>query len=309
MAKKTKNQQSENDFNIALEGDANGIDVKTLATTLINMNSLIKEVNKANGNENEVSIQLKGFKPGSFDLNCSVVPDPAAANTLFGAANSNVPVDGAAIIGTVTELLSTREFLGSKKPKGIHAKNEESLSVKNSEGKTKVISTRIGQLIFNNPVINMTINNTFQALQASAQIEGISIKDASGKRKFKAKKALFKRLSNAAVEKKAKSEQKISKSKISLSIYKLVFGTNNAWDFYFEGNKISAVISDEKFRKRMLNGEIEFINGDIMVADIEINQEFNDLARVFENKKYVVTKVHDVMHLPSQSAMNFNPAN
>jgi hypothetical protein len=305
MAKLRKTARSNNDFNLVFEGDMKALDVNILTSTLLNFNSVIQEINREQGNENAISIQIKSFKSGGFDISCSIAADPGVSNTLFGAANNAAEISGAVVINALTDILATKEFLGSKKPKSIKSKDDHSIVIKNSEGKTKAISTKTGHLVFNNSVINGTLNAMFQLLHAMPQMEGLVLKDGEGKKKFKAKRNQFKRLANSTVERKKKTEQKVPKPKVNLSIHKLVFGTNNSWEFYYEGNKISAIISDEKFHKKMLNGQIEFINGDVMIADLEITQEFNELANVFENKKYTVTRVHDVKHLPAQSALNF----
>jgi len=305
MAKKVKAIQSPGNFKIALKGKLKSVDAKTLANTLMNFNTLIQEINREAGNENAVALHIKGFKPGALDIACAVGPDPLANHTLFGTSNANAAINGDALVNTMTDILAVKEFLGSRKPKGIKQKDEANIVLKNSQGKTKVVSNNVGNMVFNNPVVNGTINNTFQHLRGIEGVEGLTIKDGAGKSKFKSNRDRFKHLSSSTIDRKKKTAQLIEKSKVSLSIYKLVFGTNNNWDFYYEGNRVSANIIDEKFEKKMLTGQVEFINGDIMIADIEIAQEFNELAKVFENKKYVITKVHEIKHPPAQSKLDF----
>ena len=303
MAKKNKAVKSAGDFNIALKGNLKAIDARTLANTLINFNTLIQEINREEGNDNSVSLYVKNFKPGAFDISCAVGADSGMSNTLFGAVNDAAPIDGNALVDTLTDVLTVKEFLGSRKPKSIKQKDENNIVVKNSQGKTKVVSNKVGNIVFNNNVVNVTINNTFQHFRAIPEAEGLVIKGGEGKSQFKTKREHFKHLSSSTIDRKKKTEQHIQKSKVSLSIYKLVFGTNNSWDFYYEGNKVSAAITDEKFHKKMLTGQVEFINGDIMIADIEIVQEFNETAKVFENKKYLITRVHEIKHPAAQSTM------
>src|SRR5688572_14923891 len=98
MAKTSKAPRSNNDFNITLEGEMKVLDVTILTSTLLNFNSMIQEINREHGYENAVSIQVKSFKPGGFDISCTVAADPTVSNTLFGATNNAAEVAGALAI-------------------------------------------------------------------------------------------------------------------------------------------------------------------------------------------------------------------
>jgi len=82
-----------------------------------------------------------------------------------------------------------------------------------------------------------------------------------------------------------------------LYITRQSFEPNKKSDFLFKGIHISAWIADKDFWQSVDNGE-PFAKGDILFAELEIEQEFNKSFNTYENKSYVVTKV--IQHIPRQ---------
>ena len=295
-----------NDFNITFEGDINSIDVNLLTTTLLNFNTLIQEINKEVKTGKNVSLQIQTFQPGSYDIFCSLAGDAGIASSLFYVLNKDNLEFASTIIGTLADILSIKEFLGGKKPKSVENKNNESIIITNKDGQVKVANKKAGDIIFNNSTVNVTINNTFNTLQGIEQIEGLSIKDNKGKDKFTTTRENFDKLSspNEVLEEKTKDSKTITKYSVALNVFKSVFGQKYKWEFYFEGVKIGAKIEDDNFYERMLNSQIQFMNGDILIADLEIGQVFNEIANTYENKKYIIKQIHDIKHQPKQSRLD-----
>lgn len=297
-----------NDFNITFEGDINSLDVNLLTTTLLNFNTLIQEINKEVKTGKNVSLQIQTFQPGSYDILCSLAGDAGLVSSLFNVLNKGNLQYASTIIGTLADILSIKEFLGGKKPESVENKNDHSIIIKNKDGLVKVTSKRAGDIIFNNSTVNVTINNTFNTLQGIDQIEGLSIKDNKGNDKFKTTRDNFEKLSspNEVIEEKTQDSKTITKYNIPLNVFKIVFGQKYKWEFYYEGIKIGATIEDENFYEKLLNRQIQFMNGDILIADLEIGQVFNEIAKTYENKKYIVKQIHEIRHQPKQSRLDFD---
>lgn len=295
-----------NDFNITFEGDINSVDVNLLTTTLLNFNTLIQEINKEVKTGKNVSLQIQTFQPGSYDIFCSLAGDAGIVSSLFNILSNDNLQFASTIIETLADILAIKEFLGGKKPISIENTNSDTITIKNKDGQVKVTSKKAGDIIFNNPTVNLTINNTFNTIQGIDQIQGFSIKDSKGKNKFTTTRENFENLSspNEVLEEKTQVSKTITKYNVALSIFKIVFGQKYKWEFYYEGIKIAATIEDEKFYDKLLNREIEFMNGDILIADLEIGQVFNDIANTYENKKYIVKQINDIQHQPKQSRLD-----
>jgi hypothetical protein len=296
-----------NDFNITFEGDINSIDVNLLTTTLLNFNTLIQEINKEGKTGKNVSLQIQTFQPGSYDIFCSLVGDSGVVNSLFSMLNKENLLFASSIIATLADILSIKEFLGGNKPESIVNKNDDSIIITNKDGQVKVTNKKAGDIIFNNPTINITINKTFSTLEGVDQIEGLSIKDNKGNNKFNITRDQFERLysPNEVLEENPDFSKTITKSNVSLSVFKIVFERKYKWEFYYDGIKITATIEDLSFYEKLLNRKIQFMNGDIMVVDLEIGQVYNPIANIFENKKYVVKQIHEIRHQPNQTSFDF----
>jgi len=92
-----------------------------------------------------------------------------------------------------------------------------------------------------------------------------------------------------------------------LFVFKIVFEKKHKWEFFYKGNRIYATINDEDFTEKVGKGEIAFRSGDRMIANLEINQVFNETANVFVNNDYFITKV--INHIPrsisTQESLDF----
>ncbi len=297
-----------NDFNITLEGEINSIDVNILTTTLQNFNILIQEINREVNPEVGVSFQIQTFRSGSFDIFCCLLGDENALSTLFNILKGDNFETAVQIIQTLADILAIKQFLGGKKPKSVDVTGGDSIIITNQDGQVKLTSQKAGDIIFNNSTVNITINKTFRILKDIGHIKGLAIKDNQGNHKFRADRDQFENLYSATeiIEVNIDSPKTISKYYVSLSVFKIVFKKKYKWDFYHEGVKISATIEDSDFYEKLLSRQIQFMNGDILVVDLDIVQVFNQVANTFENKKYIVRKIHEIQHQSKQAQFDFD---
>lgn len=71
------------------------------------------------------------------------------------------------------------------------------------------------------------------------------------------------------------------------------------WQFVWQGNRISAPLLDEDYRRRIVRGEVSITHGDQLVADLRVLQTA-DPSGVWINDAYEVVKVHDKVPRPEQ---------
>jgi hypothetical protein len=112
---------------------------------------------------------------------------------------------------------------------------------------------------------------------------------------FLAEKSEFSELAKK-IEGLEPDSQKIVKT-AHLHITRQSFEEGKKSDFLYEGFPISASITDKSFWKSVDEGE-QFGKGNVLVAELEIEQEFNKSYNTYENKGYVITKV--LKHVPRQ---------
>lgn len=301
-----KNKNS-NNFNLTIEGNHNSIDVKLLTRTLTNFNTLIQEINNEAKTGNELSFEIQTFQPGSFDILCSLIGDAGLTNSLFNVFNKDNLDFASKIIGMLADIISVSEFLNGNQPEKIENQTNNKISIKNNEGEIRIIDKSIENLAIKNSVVNLTINNVFSDFEKNENITGFSIKDNKGKNKVKINRESFKKLTKQIeIDENAIEERNnIIASNVCLNIFKIVFDHGKKWEFFYLGRKISANIIDTDFINKMMQRQIKFMNGDMIVADMAIERKFNNIANTFENKNYTVLKIHDIINNPIQSGIVF----
>jgi hypothetical protein len=79
---------------------------------------------------------------------------------------------------------------------------------------------------------------------------------------------------------------------VPLNIYQITFSEKHQWQFYYQGMRIRARITDEKFIEKVSEGAEKFANGDTLICDLEIGQIFDKQANTYINRYYLIRTVH-----------------
>lgn len=301
----------ENEFHIVLEGKTHEVEAMTLAETIENMNTLIHELNQELRPEYPIKLKVKTFNEGSFDIFFSLLGDPAVQSTIFTVLNKDNLEIASNIISTLSELFSIKQFLKGEKPKRVEKLGDNQTKIENSRGAIKIVNSKSGDIILNNPTINITINNTFNTLKNKPEIEGLSLLANKEEEHVKISNSEFQEMSstlqemNQLIQSEIEPNRTITKKDMALSIFKIVFDDKYKWQFVNnEGQKISATIKDKIFFEKVKTRELYFINGDVIVADIEILQSYNEIAKAYENKSYTIIGINDIRHQPNQAKLD-----
>jgi len=297
----------QNEFQLVLQGEKHDIDAKILAETIQNFDTIVREINQELKPEFPISLRVKTFEEGSFEVLFALLADPTVNSSLFSAlTKDNLNIAGT-IISTFADLLSIKEFLAGRKPKSIENTSDNQTKIENSKGDIKIVNHKSGDLILNNPVINVTINNTFNTLKKETEIKGLEFVSDLNTSKIEIPKDKFDELITTDLlntySQTTEIQQKRTMPKIDvpLSIFKIVFDEKYKWQFLDnQGQKISATIKDKDFFERVRKRELYFTNGDVLIADLEIEQEYNEIAKAYENKSYTIVDIKDVRHQPTQ---------
>lgn len=296
----------QNEFQITLQGERHDVDAKVLSETINNFNNLVKEINAELKPEYPILPRVKPFEEGSFEIFFSLLADPNINASLFNVLTKDNLVYAGNIISTLADLISIKDFLGGEKPKSIETTKDNEVTIKNSKGDVKVVNQKVGDIVLNNPIINVTINNTFNTLNSDKEINGISLISDLNTKRLNIPKESFETIvkSHFTEQNQSKDIEKeriITKENFALSIIKIVFDDKNKWLFLdSDGNKVSATIKDKDFFERVKKRELYFTNGDVIICNLEIEQEYNEIAKAYENKNYTLVSVKDLKHQPSQ---------
>ena len=297
----------ENEFNITFEGNINQVEINVLTSTLLNFSSIIQEINKELDTNKKIEITIRPFEKGSFDIFFALLADSSLLNNITNLFSGNNIEIVKSLIFTLKELLNLKKLLKGEKPQSVTKISGDQIKIENNKGEVTIIKNKTGNIYFNNCIINNNISNAFDQLANSPYIDGLTLKDSKKNNLFEVQSSEFPSLAN---ENKALSEDPTIDKRIetvngaSLNIFKIVFGASYKWDFFYYGNKIPAKIIDADFFNKIKNREISFSHGDTMIVDLQITKVFNNIANVYENKSYEITKVIKIIQSPSQSKMN-----
>ncbi|WLD23746.1 hypothetical protein NU10_13725 [Flavobacterium dauae] len=300
-----------NEFELIFQGNKHEVSARTLAETISNFDILVNEINKILIPEYPIELKVKTFEEGSFEVLFALFAEPTINQTVFSILKKdNIELAGT-IISTISDLFSIKQFLAGEKPAEIEKTRDNQTIVKNNKGDIKVINSKSGDIIFNNPIVNVTINNTFNSIGNEQNLTGVKFVSNLNEKQIEIPKNILKDLAEQRldiadeIEQISEDKRIVRKHNEPLSIIKIVFEQNNKWQFLTKlGHKISALIKDNSFFERIKKNDIYFGFGDVMFVDLEVTQEYNQIAKAYENKSYVIIAIRDIKHNGQQSKLD-----
>ncbi|MBD8019026.1 hypothetical protein [Kaistella pullorum] len=300
-----------NEFEVVFQGKNHEIDARILAETISNFNIIVNEINKELQPEQPLQLKVKTFDEGSFEILFAIFAEQTVRDTVFTILQKNNIEFAGTVISAISDLLSIKKFLRGEKPAEIENTKDNQTIIKNNSGEIKVINSKSGDIIFNNPVVNLTINNTFNALDGDKDVTGLKFVSELNEKQIEIPNSMFRKMSDNRLDSNeeimqliADGKRVIIKKNEPLSIFKIVFDEKNKWQFLTKlGHKISAIIKDHHFFERVKRNDIYFGFGDVMLVDLEITQEFNQIAKAYENKSYIITSINNIRHNGKQTKL------
>jgi len=288
-------KQSTKNLKIVFGGDSHDIDADVLIESLVSYSLVTQEASAYLSPDSKVNIKIKASQEGSFELLLDVIAD--AGNSLFTPNNVAYAAGIVTIVGGLYEFKKWLSKNGA--PEVVERKDENIIKVKNNNGEI-TINQNVYNIYQSSDRARESLKKTFAKLKDAEEIDDFEIVDNdTGEEIFRAEKDDFGPMSSDVGEIEQRKQTEVRNNQ-ELSVFKIVFKENHKWEFFYNGNRIYASITDEEFIKKVSKGEVAFRSGDRMIADIEIVQVFNDAANVFVNDEYFITKI--VRHIPRQTS-------
>jgi hypothetical protein len=295
-------EQTSKKLKIVFGGESHSIDADILIESLVSYSMVVQEVSTYPSPQGRVNIKIQATREGSFELVHDLIANQG--NDLFSGNALNY---AASVVTVVTGLYGFKKWLSSNgHPEVIEQKGDNAVLVKSNKGEI-TINNNVFHIYQSSEKTREGLRRTFSKLKEAEEIEDFDILDNdTGENLFHADKTDFTPMSSDSDEIEQR-KQKIVRTSQELSVFKIVFKENHKWEFFYEGNRIYATISDKDFADKAIKGEVAFRSGDKMIADLEIVQTFNEAANVFVNDDYFLTKVvqHIPRTMPSQPALDF----
>jgi hypothetical protein len=287
--------KTQSEFTVKFNGQLNQVDVNTLIASLMNTSTVLQEINKELAPESKIDIKIVAISKGSFEIKYAI----DAIKAILPLIPTITTKDNLEYVKLVIQILA--ELFGLKK---VFKESEPTLEqvTKLDDGKVQIATVNgnitILQPTYNiwsrNQIANDALSKGFEALQNEPSIEDIELLDRQGQVIFDATRDDFSGLASKRNILIGQTKEEID-NEARLNIFKLVFESKYKWEFYYKGNRISAIIQDVDFFKRIEAGE-EFAKGDILLSKLKINQIFEPSVNTYVNESYEVTEI--IQHIP-----------
>lgn len=280
---------------IKFDGQNHQVDVQTFVYSVLNFATVIKEANKKNGG-NPININIKAPEKGSLlvDLVTNAVNNP----TLLG---------GAAILSStitiVGGLYKLHKFISGKKTTDTKVENNTT-TITLEDNSTLTIADNIYNIYMTTPAIPDSIAKNFAALSEDPAVTNFEVSRNGTEKIIEVPKEDYSRMSiKQQIE--TENSRTIVES-ANLYIYKVVFEkTDRKWEFYHNGDKISANIFDENFFALIDKGE-SFSKGDQLKVDLQVTQIFDESIGTYVNQSHAVLKVYEHIKRSEPIELPFN---
>lgn len=296
-------EKTEQVLRMKFDGQLHQVDSNTFVTSLIGLSEIIKQVNSEMNPGAIVDIKINALEKGSFIAVISTAIS-ATANllpTIVSNASNTITV--------VQGIYNLRKFLKGDKPKETRVLENGKIEIKDNNGNLTIVNSTTYNIYTSNPTIHKAITGQFSALQEDPSVQSFELStEDNDKESFIVDKMDFRDLSivkNNILDQDKKIEQIIAE----LTMNKLIFETNQTrkWEFYYNGNKISANIIDNDFFKRIDSGEA-FAKGDRLRVELNVCKMLDKTVNVYVIESYTVTKILEHIKRPENPSLFDSPS-
>lgn len=290
------------DFKVSFGGDSHELDLTTLTTSLVNFGFLIQEIQQQIAPESKVDIKVRPPERGSFSIDL-VLNVPDATILSLGLFTEGVTLVEN-LLSIFTNFIGLKKHLNGEPPKSIAPNNDGlTLNIENNSGNIYIINQPAFELLDKVPKLDKLITAAFDVIEKDNSVENVQIIDYKNEVLANVESAEFETMSKPVQTREPKERRAIVKSGVDIRAYRLSFEENTKWGFVYDGQKISAPISDPTFLKAIEEQE-SFAKGDVFKVDLSIMQEYDSLVRDYLNTGYEVIKV--IEHIRSDNTKQGN---
>lgn len=280
---------------IKFDGQNHQVDVQTFVYSVLNFTTVIKEANKKNGG-NPININIKAPEKGSLlvDLVTNAINNP----TLL--SSTTVLASTMSIVGGVYQL---HKFISGKKTTETKVV-DRSVTITLEDNSTLTIAENVYNIYMTTPAIPDSISKNFAALSEDPAVTNFEVSRNGTEKIIEVPKEDYARMS---IKQQIDTENsRTIVESANLYIYKVVFEkTDRKWEFYHNGDRISANIFDENFFKLIDRGE-SFSKGDQLKVDLQVTQVFDDSIGTYVNQSHAVLKVYEHIKRSEPIELPFN---
>jgi hypothetical protein len=274
MAKTTLSDE----LTIQLVAPTHEVNAMAVASSMSAIVSLLNEIQKQVSENNPISIKVRPFEKGSFEIYLELT---ALAGTVL---LTEAPAIEQAINYLRNILLHIRD---SRKA----LRNGVQLSHFRNDG-TIIIADEVKLIIPSKDSVQ-ELTRASRELQADESIEGLKLLKGKGKKKeaiVDIPREDFEFLAEPDEDTQGEERRDVT-SNATLTIASPDLLGDGKWRFRRKGATIWATIADEVFRSKVYSGRESFKAGDTLKVKLVTHQQFNEVTREYDDKGYTIKQV------------------
>lgn len=282
-------------------GDSHSIDANTYINSLIHFTTIVQEVNKEIDIDKKVDVRIQANRPGSFVVDLVVVTQDIAGQlrSMFTAENVKYATT---VINAVTGVYKIAQFLKGKKANAVVTNKDGTVIIHSNHGTININTAASSEVYMNSSVVREAIAKEFETLDADKNVESFQLLDTNETPLVDIPKEEFYNISDPE-EEIVEINERVLPVEANLNIITQDWELKKKWDFYYNGNRISAKMKDPGFQKLLDSGE-PFRKGDSLEVDMEIRQEYVVAADAYVNRSYTITKIRKHTIRSTQSKLD-----
>lgn len=278
-------------FNI--EKPAYQLESGIFLNSLFNFTSLLEEIHKEIVKKGKLQIGILPVSRGSFNIDLSL--GLSAIESIKSVLTYNGISYLSDLVATLVNLILLKKFLKGEKPDKVKKDENSDMVTLYRNGYSKSFPERIYKIYSSNEKINRKLTKTFEPLLDDLTIGSVNLKIYNDYHFMKdlnisRRELVFLTTENQLLRDKY---QIIVLEYQPIKILKIVFDFRRKWEFFYEGDNISALILDGNFISAVNSGH-QFSKGDLLIADLErirvYDEESEDYVNL--NKDFKILKVH-----------------
>ncbi len=272
---------------IVFGGKEQSIDLQTLVSALDYFFGASEAVCSEVCEDRRVQIRVNATSRGSFQIDISVFTQFVdAVKHLMGAGIDHLD-KASEVVQFLIACFMLKNFLKGQKPDEVEDVGDQKKIV--LKGKTIYVNQKIYNIYSKNKKFNISTEKLFESLQEDAAVDDFSLVPEGNIEPLCIPREDFTGM--AAGNQLLESEEAVEiLEDVELKIVKLVWQPNRKWEFFYNGEKISAYIDDVAFYKRIEDGE-SFSKDDVIVCDLKVTMLFDEQLDGYLPKEFRVVKV------------------
>ncbi len=281
--------QDKYQFSVKYEKQQPSINAETYVQSLISLTTILREINYQVGDNEGVGVNVLAQEPGSFDVALEVIK---LAHHNASLIKSGIEVLAGLVNITLGVIELKKHFANSDESKTEI--DGDQVNIKDTNGDVIFQTNKNTYNIFMyNQAVNDAVSDQFEAVSKDPEMEALSI--STDEKTVTISKEDFPVLSRKRIVEVGETDTVEVAAQVTIS--KLVLDNpDRKWEFVYNGAKVSGKIVDQDFWAKIMNGEVSFSNGDVLIGDLIIEREYDAALGVYLNNDYSLANIRQ--HLP-----------